>query len=174
MAVTDEAPSDPGARTESVGRATTSAPDQRVPREVLVVACAAAALIVAAAVLIAVLGPHYSGGPAGTAAAPSSTATPLMLSAAEVQGVHDVLHDIDARCQPRRPGGNALERDAEMILGFAQRYPDARFPIDDETGRTLSLLLTARRGLQVCAPAAAARIDRALPPNYRLRRTSSS
>ncbi len=175
--MTEDVASDPSAGTdractEPVCRAAVGAPDQRVSRGVLVVACAAAVLLVAGVVLIAVLGPHDSVGPAVTAAAPSPTATPLLLSAVEVQGVHDALHDIDTRCQPGRNGGNPLEHDADVILVFAQRYPDVRFPIDDETGRTLSLLLTARQGLQGCAPATAARIDAALPPIYRLRPTS--
>ena len=130
-------------------------------------ASAAAALLVAGTVLIAVLGPRGDG-QAPVAAPPSPTAIPALLSVAEVRDVHDALHDIDNRCRPGRSGGYALEHDADVILAFAQRYPDATFPIDDETGRTLSLLLTARQGLQVCTGATAARIDRALPMSYRL------
>lgn len=148
----------------------------------MVAASAAAALMVAVVLLIALLGPRNGGAQngsaqngggeaGGVAAAPRLFPAPLLLSAGEVQGVHDALHDIDARCVPGRAGASGLERDAEVILDFARRYPDARFPIDDETGRTLSLLMTAREGLRGCSPATAARIDAAVPPQYRLRPT---
>lgn len=135
----------------------------------MAVAAVAAALTVVAAVLIAALGPRDSAGQPSSALAPNSRAAAVVVTASDVQRVHEALHDIDARCSLGRPGGGDLEHDAGVILDFAQRYPDARFPIDDETGRTLSLLMTAREGLDGCAPAVAARIDAALPPQYRRR-----
>ncbi|MEU0680133.1 MULTISPECIES: hypothetical protein [Streptomyces] len=90
--------------------------------------------------------------------------------------VHDALHTIDARC--RAKGGDveqaALTRDVDTIIDFSRRYPDARFPIDDETGRTLSLLLVTRQSLRDCAPALAARVDRALPSDFRDRAATAS
>lgn len=182
----DAAP-DPSARAESTDPPAPMGADQRVRRVVVVAASAAAALMVAVVLLIALLGPRNggaqnssaqngsaqngSGEAGGAAAAPRLSPAPVLLSAGEVQGVHDALHDIDARCVPGRAGASGLERDAEVILDFARRYPDARFPIDDETGRTLSLLMTAREGLRGCSPATAARIDAAVPPQYRLRPT---
>lgn len=62
-----------------------------------------------------------------------------------------------------------LDRDVDAVLAFAQRYPEATFPIDDETGRSLTLLFTTRQALRTCAPAAAARVDRAMPQQYRTR-----
>lgn len=103
-----EAAPDPSARPEGADPPAPTEADQRVGRVVVVAASAVAALMVAAVLLIAVLGPHNGGGQAGaTAAAPSSTPAPVFLSAGEVQGVHDALHDIDARCAPGRavPGG---------------------------------------------------------------------
>ncbi|MFF4728744.1 hypothetical protein ACFY3M_25990 [Streptomyces mirabilis] len=50
---------------------------------------------------------------------------------------------------------------------LSRRYPDARFPIDDETGTTLSLLLVTRQSMRDCAPALAVHVDRALPSDYR-------
>lgn len=158
-------------RTGISGREAGDPADAPVPRQVVLGACAAAALLVVGVVLVAILSPRTGEDPAPTAAS-GPTAAPVLLPAAEVQDVHDALHDIDSRCQPGRVGGNEVDRDADVILGFAQRYPDAIFPVDDETGRTLSLLLTARQGLQICADATADRIDRALPPRYRLRPTS--
>lgn len=141
-----------------------------MPRPVLVGAFLAATLLVVGVVLVAVLGPRVDERTA-LASAPGPAASPVAVPAADVQGVHDALHDIDARCRPGRAGGNEIERDADVILRFAERYPDATFPIDDETGRTASLLTTARQGVQVCATATADRIDRVLPPRYRLRPT---
>lgn len=102
------------------------------------------------------------GGPTDTAA--SSTPPPV-----EVRQVHETLHGFRAWC---RPGADTqarrqLERGARMIVRFARHYPQARFPIDDETGTALSVLLVTRNELRECAPAAAAVADRAIPAEVR-------
>lgn len=170
--MSEEAPSDPSLPIGSANPTPTTPSEAHAPRMVVVVAGATAALTVVAALLIAALGPRDGGGQASRAGTQSSATAPVFLSTSDVQGVHDALHDIDYRCGPGRSGGSEVERDAEVILDFAQRYPDARFPVDDETGRTLSLLMTARQGLGGCSPAIAARIDGALPPRYRLQQTT--
>lgn len=89
----------------------------------------------------------------------------------EVSRVHAALHDIGARCGPTAADPAAqqqLAADAEVIVSFAERYPEALFTIDDETGRSLSLLLVARDELTVCAPAASQRADLALPVQFRV------
>jgi hypothetical protein len=48
-------------------------------------------------------------------------------------------------------------------VAFARRNPHAEFPVDDETGNTLSLLLATRDDLSRCAPTMAARITAAPP-----------
>ncbi|GAA1219387.1 hypothetical protein GCM10009665_06840 [Kitasatospora nipponensis] len=86
-----------------------------------------------------------------------------------MQRVHDAMHDIADHCAPQT-GATArpeLAHDAQVIVAFAQRYPNATFPVDDETGRTLSLLLATRQDLGRCEPEAAARVDQALPPQFR-------
>jgi hypothetical protein len=108
--------------------------------------------------------------PAATVAVPSAQApgpasTP---PAAEVQRIHDALHNMDTWCTAGAVNRSQpeIERAVDLILSFAQRHPQARFPIDDETGSTLSLLLTTRQELRTCAPTAATRVDRALPPEF--------
>lgn len=130
----------------------------------------AAALALGTAVLIVALAPRDTGDNTGT----GSTATPTSGSAAnppagDVRHVHDALHDIDTQCQnpASATAGARLAHDTDIILTFAQRYPDATFPIDDETGRTLSLLLVARKALSTCAPTEASRVNQSLPPRYR-------
>ncbi|MFJ9011654.1 hypothetical protein [Streptomyces canus] len=156
----------------------TSAPDTDAPpadggrrirrREavVLTVTAVAAVGFGTAALLAANDGPDSS-----RSATATPSASPVRPPADQVQPVHDALHDIDARC-----GGNAtaassdqapLQRDADRVVAFARRYPNARFPIDDESGTTLSLLLVTRQGLLTCAPEAAATVDRALPSDFR-------
>lgn len=88
--------------------------------------------------------------------------------AAEVQRVHEALHDIGTQCGLAATGSPLrIDGDVEDILAFASRYPEGRFPIDDETGTALSLLLVTREALRDCAPAAAARVDRVLPGEFR-------
>lgn len=57
------------------------------------------------------------------------------------------------------------------MLDFARRYPSVSFPIDDETGTTVSLLAVVRDEVRTCAPSLAGAVDAALPKPYR---TSSS
>lgn len=142
---------------------------RRIPGAAWLVALLVVVVALGAVGLITRPGTRGSGsGPADTAT-PSSTASAVSPPAAEVRPVHGALHDLDARC---KPGASSkvqigLARDADRIVAFARRYPNARFPIDDETGSTLSLLLVARQSLRTCAPAAAATVDGALPPQYR-------
>lgn len=91
-------------------------------------------------------------------------------SGEEVRRVHAVLHEIEQSCSggpADSRAGERLEANADVLVRFARKYPRARFPIDDESGRALSLLLVAREALLPCAPAAAARVDEALPEEYR-------
>lgn len=135
------------------------------------VAAAASAVGLAAAGLADFLdSPGDAANPAVVAgAAARSTASFSTLPAVEVQQAHDALHDLGIWCtaQIGARGRSQLDSDVDVILGFARRNPDVRFPIDDETGGTLSLLLVARHSLRTCHPAAAARIDQVLPPDVR-------
>ena len=141
-----------------------------------VAATVAGALAVAGVVAVR----DRSGGSSGSAAtATASAAAPAVTPpAARVRPVHEALHDIDATCRATVKGESgkqaSLARDADTVITFSRRYPNARFPIDDETGTTLSLLLVTRQGLRDCAPALAARVDRALPPDFRDPTTPSS
>lgn len=60
-----------------------------------------------------------------------------------------------------------MEIDAAVITSFAGHYPDSRFDLEDESGSALSLLLAARDDLEECEPAAAAKVNAALPTPYR-------
>lgn len=60
-----------------------------------------------------------------------------------------------------------MTRDADLIRSFARRHPEAAFPVDDERGTTLSLLLVTRQALAACAPTLAAAVDAELPTEYR-------
>lgn len=99
---------------------------------------------------------------------PAATGSTVTVPAAEAQRVHDSLHSVGAWCRADPAGRvrSRLDRDVDVILTFTRRYPEATFPIDDETGRALTLLMTTRQALRTCAPAAAARVDRALPPQF--------
>ncbi|AWK76806.1 hypothetical protein CBI38_35960 (plasmid) [Rhodococcus oxybenzonivorans] len=70
-----------------------------------------------------------------------------------------------------------IESDVDLLVAFARAYPDASFPIDDETGRSLGLLLIARKEMQVCAPdrGRPRRTPTAIPgrPRHRRRRAAS-
>lgn len=93
-------------------------------------------------------------------------------SAAGVRRVHVGLHAIDRVCSRPRIGSAAhrrLEGDARRFARFAATYPRARFRIDGEDARALSLLLVARQTLERCDRRAAAIVDRALPPGMRQR-----
>lgn len=103
--------------------------------------------------------------------APQTTAVQTAkktLTQVDVQPVHDALHDIAARCRPGAAADDPrrVAQDAAVMMSFARRYPQAEFPMDDERGTTLSLLLVARQALTDCAPAAAAAVDDQLPTEY--------
>lgn len=118
-----------------------------------------AALALGVGVLVAlgaVLGPRLG----------ETTAQP---AGAEVDDVHAILHRLERTCgrSGRSPAARRqLDRDVGSILAFARAYPEARFQIDDETGRTLSLLLVGREATRRCAPQASARLDAALPGRF--------
>lgn len=102
------------------------------------------------------------------ASAPSSqryTAVPT----AEVDVAHQALHDLGDACAQQEPSRSpsAVSQATESLLRFATRHPDGRFPIDDETGTTLSLLLVVRDELSTCAPELRPRVDALLPPEFR-------
>lgn len=140
------------------------------PFAAAIVAAAAALGLVAAAV---VGGSGREARPAIVAGTPSGTRSYSTPPPRDVQQVHAVLHDFDRWCTPQADARarQRLARGAEVIVSFARRHPAARFGIDDETGTTVSLLLVARNELRVCAPAAAASADRALPAEIRQRLT---
>lgn len=112
------------------------------------------------------------GAPGGSSREPRATATaqPSVLLPAQVTELHKALQDLDTACSRGRPGATtqqAVERDTEVVVEFAKRYPNAVFPLDEETGRTLSVLLVARYTLRQCAPQLVARIDALLPSDLR-------
>lgn len=139
------------------------------PFAVAIVAGAVAFGLVAAALAVRVGGSNRDAPPAIVAGTPSGTRSYSTPPPPDVQQVHDVLHDFDRWCTPQADdrARRHLARGVELIVNFARRHPDARFPIDDETGTTLSLLLVARNELRDCAPAAALAADRALPTEIR-------
>ena len=154
----------------------TDRPSRRRPGLLPPTVAAAMLLALATAAVLALRDGSGGGSEPTATAAPSARAASVTPPTAQVRPVHEALHDIDARC--RAEGGDAeqtaLTRHVDTIIDFSRRYPDARFPIDDETGRTLSLLLVTRQSLRDCAPALAARVDRALPPDFRDRAATAS
>lgn len=88
--------------------------------------------------------------------------------ATQVQRVHSALHDMGARCTPSADvaAQHRIGTDVDLLIGFARRYPDARFSVDGEDGRALDLLLIAATEMRGCAPAAARRAEQALPPQF--------
>lgn len=99
---------------------------------------------------------------------PSPEATSAAPAAA-VRDIHQALHSIGRECRlpPAARGKAAIDADVRTILRFVRRYPTGRFPIDDETGSPLSLLLVTRQALVDCSPRNAALVDAALPPAQR-------
>jgi len=149
---------------EDTGRNSRRRPDLLLSA---VAATVALALVVAA--VVALRDRSGGGGGAAIGAVASRAAPAVTPPAAQVRPVHEALHDIDATCRAKGQSGEqtSLARDADTVIAFSQRYPDARFPIDDETGTTLSLLLVTRQGLRGCAPVLAARVNQALPLDFR-------
>jgi hypothetical protein len=93
-------------------------------------------------------------------------------TAAEVRDLHVILHRLESTCERSRRSSatrSQLNRDVGQILAFARAYPEARFQIDDESGKALSVLLVAREATRHCAPDASRRLDRALPEQFRRR-----
>ena len=87
-----------------------------------------------------------------------------------VRRVHRALHAIGRICPPGDPVDRTgqVRPSVQAIVDFARTYPDAGFPIDDETGNTVSLLVAVRYSLRACSPALAERVNEALPLRYRL------
>lgn len=143
------------------------------PFAVAIVAAAAAFGLVAAALAAGVGGSNRDAPPAIVGGTPSGTRSYSTPPPRDVQQVHDALHDFDRWCTPQADdrARRHLARGVELIVSFARRHPDSRFPIDDETGTTLSLLLVTRNELRDCAPSAALVADRALPAKIRERLT---
>ncbi len=114
------------------------------------------------------VGPVTPGGRQDAASAPPS---PASAPAAEVQPMHNALHDTAARCPP---GGRALaqgqqelQHDVDLVLAFANQYPNVQVTLDDESGTSLSLLIATRADLRGCAPTQAARVNAAIPAEFR-------
>jgi len=82
----------------------------------------------------------------------------------DAQRVHRELHAVGRVCPPDRTA--RVRPHVEAILEFARRYPNVSFPIDDETGTTVSLLILTRYSLRTCAPELADRVNHALPSRY--------
>ncbi len=144
---------------------------------VATVPLALAAPLAAALALIAfVAWLSFQTGPGTTdaepAGRPGSSQTPEPTSKAppqEVKRLHQALHSVAEECQKQETARSfpRIDRSVDVILNFARRYPEGRFAIDDETGNALSLLLATHDDLRSCAPAAAARLNRALPAEFR-------
>lgn len=103
--------------------------------------------------------------------APSSVATglePLNMTRAQTADVHHDLHVIARVCGPGSRDRSRLVADpASTILRFARRWPDARFPIHDEVGTSVSLLMVTREALKSCAPRWSRAANLELPTQYR-------
>lgn len=119
--------------------------------------------------------------PPGPVPAGGTTGDPASAEAAsgapdnEVQRVHEALHRIGSLCgaKGRNTPPAGMDANVAVILSFATRYPAGRFPIDDETGTALSLLMVTREAVRDCAPAAAANVNQALPAEFRDKPTPS-
>ena len=86
-----------------------------------------------------------------------------------VRPVHQALHTLGKVCtgdaDPTQ--ATAVGPAVDVILRFARRNPDVRFPIHDEVGTVPSLLFVARDSVRQCAPQFIGRIDRLIPAEYR-------
>jgi hypothetical protein len=123
------------------------------------------------AVLLALLVWAAMSPPAGVRDAagslPPSPEPTVSATAAEIQAAHDALHHIGEECAAPGDTSPDVATDVATITAFAARYPVGRFPIDDETGTAVSLLLVTRQALEGCAPEEAARVAALLPPELR-------
>lgn len=133
----------------------------------IIVLCLPALILGALLASMLLAGPR----PASTGPNPGITepATGSPVPSAEVDRVHGALHELASQCQAGidEVTRQRLDQDVEMMVEFSRRYPDSRFPIDDETGGPVGLLLVARNALERCAPESAAKADSALPPEFR-------
>ena len=106
--------------------------------------------------------------PPATLLTPTAERTYSTAPESEVRDVHEALHDLGDSCaegDARSPA--AIERHVSVILDFAQRHPNARFEIDDESGTSLALLLVLQDELRPCAPSLLPRVQELLPPEQR-------
>lgn len=133
---------------------------------------AVAAILLAVTVILGTVLLHPASAPNSQVATVSNVQSPEPSSSAppaEVERLHKALHNLGEQCEPVRSDRSkpSINRHVATILAFARRYPEGRFPIDDETGSVLSLLLVARDTLRPCEPVEAARVNRALPSEFR-------
>lgn len=88
----------------------------------------------------------------------------------QVIALHASLHRMERVCARKNLTASdtrMLESAARSFVRLYRAYPDARFQIDDESGRMLSVLLVARAELRTCSAGPAAIVDRALPAQFR-------
>lgn len=167
----DRATAPDGTPDPADGNATGTAvrPARRRPGLLLSAVAATVAVALAAAAVVALRDGSGRDSGTSTAAGPTPTASFVTPPTAQVRPVHQALHDIDATCRAKAGDGErtSLTHNVDTIIDFSRRYPEARFPIDDEAGSTLSLLLVTRQSMRDCAPALAIRVNRVLPPDYR-------
>lgn len=146
---------------------------QRIATVLLAVAAPLAGLLATIAVVTWLAAQAGQGTTdAGAAGRVGSSPPPEPVSKASPQAVnllHQALHGLAKECQkPERTRSSPrINWDVDIVLGFARRYPEGRFGIDDETGNALSLLLATHDDFRTCAPEAAGRLNRALPADLR-------
>lgn len=93
----------------------------------------------------------------------------VFLEQSQVRGVHRALHELGRACAETggTPDPRAAASPLREIETFAARHPNAGFPIDDESGTTLSLLIVVRNQLETCDLSRLPEIDALLPAQYR-------
>ncbi|MGI8528718.1 MAG: hypothetical protein ACR2KO_04495 [Geodermatophilaceae bacterium] len=84
----------------------------------------------------------------------------------DAQRVHRELHAVGRVCPPDGGDRTARVRPRVEAILESRRYPNVSFPIDDETGTTVRLLILTRFSLRTCAPELADRVNHALPSRY--------
>lgn len=129
-------------------------------------AALAGVLVLAGALAVALPRSTPTAAAGGADSAGSTPGQPV--PATQVQRVHSALHDMGTRCTPSADvaAQHRIGTDVDLLIGFARRYPDARFSVDGEDGQALDLLLIAATEMRGCAPAAARRAEQALPPRF--------
>lgn len=164
-------PTQPGKLTSRIRarvRSLRRAGGRRAARAGIIVLCVAPLIaggVLLAGMLLAGPRPGSAGVDPGIDKSISGSPAP----SAEVDRVHGALHTIASQCRTGidEASRQRMNQDVQLMIEFSRRYPDARFRIDDETGRPEGLLLVARNALERCAPEAAAKADSALPPEFR-------